>query len=133
MLRAIGLAAPVAAPATPPSDKALFYLADFGRARLARATPLSAIVLPRRAPAGGEPEPATAAEALRDLAPSTILFLPHAGATGTFAALGRLVRRLPAYRLPLGPDLAEVAGRLGRVLERARADRAAAADGGDRA
>lgn len=122
LLAPLGLRAPVAAPATPPSDKSLFYVGDFPGARLARRARLEAIALPRRAPVDRAPERASPAEALRDLAPSTVLFLPHAGAIGTFERLAGLVRSVPAYRVPLGPELSEVGGCLDRLRELARAD-----------
>jgi hypothetical protein len=68
---------------------------------LTRSAPLVSIVLPRVGP-GGPLEPAGRAEALRALATS-ILLLPRS-TQDDLAALGALVRSLPAFRLPLGDD-----------------------------
>ncbi len=59
-------------------------------------------------------EPASAATALRSLAPSTIFQLPGAG-LGAFTTMTRLVRQVPSYTLHLGGDLKSLPG----VLERA--------------
>jgi hypothetical protein len=122
LLASIGLEAPVAAAPTPPSDKALFYLSDFAGTRVGRRARLGLIALPRRTASPAEPTRCTSAEALRDLAPSTVLFLPHAGAIGTFGRLARLVRSLPSFHLPLGGDLSRIGGLLDGLLQRATAD-----------
>jgi len=57
----------------------------------------------------------TSARALLALAPSSLLQVDPTDA-GMFARLARLCRRLPCWRLPLGPDLARVADRLTRLI-----------------
>lgn len=53
--------------------------------------------------------------ALRALAPSTLLQLP--GFASDFKVMADVVRRLPAYHLPLGPDLAGAVAELRRLSE----------------
>ena len=62
--------------------------------------------------------PATPAQALLALAPSSVLQVDPTDAA-MFARLGRLCRALPCWRLPLGPDLARVGERLMRLIREA--------------
>jgi hypothetical protein len=83
---------------------------DLGRHRphlLRRAIPVAAIVLPRVRPGRTRLRPAGPAEALRALAPSTILQHSHESAGG-LAVMAELVRRLPSFTLDLGDDLTAV-------------------------
>src|SRR5690606_16873641 len=61
--------------------------------------------------------PATAAEALRALAPSTLVE-PNGAGAGSFAILARLARSLPAAHLDLGTDMADVAAAVGDLVDR---------------
>ncbi|MCA9518519.1 MAG: hypothetical protein KC635_26470, partial [Myxococcales bacterium] len=76
--------------------------------------PLAAVIVPRVAAAsalrriGG-------GEALRALAPSTLMQLPGDGARD-FAALARVLRGLPAYHLDIGPRPAEALALLAPLL-----------------
>jgi hypothetical protein len=99
-----------------PAGKTLLDLGG-DEVRWAGATPLCAIVLPRVAPATGEPEPISPAVALRALAPSS-LFQLGADAPERFAACVALSRALPAFRLDVGPDLRTVAAALAGLLGR---------------
>ena len=71
------------------------------------ATRLRAVVVPRRAERTGEPVPLSPAQALRALAPSTLMQAPGRDPAGP-RALGRLVRALPAYTLEVGPDVERI-------------------------
>jgi hypothetical protein len=63
--------------------------------------------------------PVGAAEALRALAPSTVLQHGHHGAAGLEMA-AELVRRVPAYALDLGDDIAAVAPAIRDLLAAGR-------------
>lgn len=65
--------------------------------------PIVGLVLPEVDGGAPRPEPVGPGRALRALAPSTLLQLP--GFDEDFGVLAELVRALPAWRLPLGPDL----------------------------
>jgi hypothetical protein len=65
---------------------------------------LRAVVVPRVAARTGTPRPISPAEALRALAPSTLI-QTTGGDPGIAASLARLVRSLPTLSLEVGPDL----------------------------
>jgi hypothetical protein len=83
--------------------KALVRIPDLAPGRLTRRQRIAAVV----APMLGEIEPAlrpiSAAEALRAVAPSTIVQSGFGGGA-SLAALADLVRRVPSYALELSPD-----------------------------
>jgi hypothetical protein len=88
-------------PPRPDADKLVLDLASRRRA----SAPLLAIVVPRVA--GGERAfltPVAPTEALRALAPSTILQHPH-DADGGLATMAALVRSVPTFRLDLAADV----------------------------
>lgn len=111
----------LAAEATPakPTDgeKAVLFLHPAFADRIA-SFPIRAILLPR---VTGRPKSAvrraSAAEALRGLAPSTVLQLNGAGQTA-LAAMAEWVRAVPCHHLELGVDLAEVVATVRRVASR---------------
>lgn len=82
--------------------------------------PLAAIVLVQVATGTGAPAAATPPQALRALAPSTLLQLRGTRA-GALAAMGRLTRRLPAWTLPVGPDIDAIPAALTDLLSGTRA------------
>lgn len=84
--------------------------------RMIAATTIRAIVLPRVTHAAHVTlEPATPAEALLTLAPSSILkrAVPAADA---FARIAAMVRQVPSYRMEMGP-VAEIGPRIRELLE----------------
>ena len=84
-----------------------------------RCASISAILLPRVTPGRLTLRPVGAAQALRALAPSTIL--QHADeSAGGMAVISALVRRVPAYVLDLGSDITAVAPAISALLERSR-------------
>jgi len=109
--------------------KALVRIPDLAPTRLARRLRIVAIVAPTLSPfqpahiAGsdrlGEPEPAvrpvSAAEALRAVAPSTIVQSGFGGG-GSLATLADLVRRIPSYALELTPDPTANAAAVDRLV-----------------
>lgn len=85
--------------------KVLLDLYSYDPASLISELPLRALLLPRVA---GRPDtaaiPCTPAEALRVLAPSSLLQLPGTGRSD-LAALAELTAKVPCYRLELGTEL----------------------------
>lgn len=93
-------------------------LAGTGTPAVAAARPLRALVLPRVAPDAAPVarlEPASAGEALRALAPST-LFQLRDSSPETTRCLARLAGTLPAFRLHLGTELDSVTAALRDLL-----------------
>src|SRR6185295_19165175 len=88
-----------------PSEKAVFFWAELFPRLIARQLTVRALVMPQLVGAGAPRlVPLSGAAGLAALAPSTLLQLPHA-AGAALARLGRVCRRLPCYRLELGPDI----------------------------
>lgn len=84
--------------------------------RMARPVTIDVLVLPRIGPAGRTRlRPASGADALRAVAPTTILQLPGDN-RAVLAPLADLVRRLPAYVLELGGSPSDAAAVLGSLL-----------------
>lgn len=100
----------------PEDDKSLLLLADTP-CRLAAVAPISAIALPRVTGSSiTTVHPASRAEALLRLAPSS-LFLPHARKLkSTFERLARVVESVPSYWLDLGSDVGDIAPRVADML-----------------
>ena len=86
------------------SGKSLLFLSEAFPDALLEGFPLHAIVLPRVTGGATRLVPVSAMQALRSLAPSTLLQLPGADA-GALETMAALVRVLPSFRLELGPDL----------------------------
>jgi hypothetical protein len=106
-------------PAVRPHPEAEKFFVDVARARpdlMRRFARLSVILLPRVTPGRLAIRPATRAEAMHALAPSTILQHPDESATG-MAVMTALLRRVPAYHLELGSDVAAVAPAIRGLLE----------------
>jgi hypothetical protein len=90
-------------------QKALVFLNDTFKEKVASGFPLRAILLPT---VSGRPETsierASTIAALRALAPSTLLQLPGDG-RDTMMRLSALVRQVPAYTLKAGTDMRGIA------------------------
>ncbi|MBS0560012.1 MAG: hypothetical protein JSR21_08160 [Proteobacteria bacterium] len=110
----------VANPARPHDQKARLHLGQARPGALARdGLALKAVLLPHVAgTARSRIAPASPAEALRALAPST-MFLLRGGAASGMAKIGALLRTLPAFHLALGADPMEAAAAVADFLERA--------------
>jgi len=101
--------APHAVAGEPSDDKHLVILNGLLPNPILQSTPLSAIVLPRIVSSReSHLGPASRANALRRLAPSTLLFFPGWGA-GQLEFLSRVVNALPCFELEMGQDLDRVA------------------------
>ena len=112
-----------------PDEKPMLFVHQFAPDRLLSQFPLQALVVPNVAGATRTSfEPMAAADALRAIAPSSILLFPLAGRIA-FARIAALCRAFPAYRMNLSPDAGEVADALvrfiGRPLDRTDASRCA--------
>jgi hypothetical protein len=96
------------------SAKALLLLSECCREDLIEGFPLRAIVLPRVTGGPSRLVPVPPMQALRRLAPSTLMQLPGAD-SGALETMGALAKRLPAFRLETGPDLDAIPGLLASV------------------
>jgi hypothetical protein len=102
-------------------DKAVVFLADVvgqvaGCGRLARERPIDALFLPTVGSGPTRVEPATPGEAGLRLVQGAIALAPHAGAVGVTELL-ELAGSVPAFRLELGSDLAEIPRAIAAALE----------------
>jgi hypothetical protein len=75
--------------------------------RLVRSQPISVIVLPEQAERSGPPRELPPSDALRLVSTGNVQMMPGAS-TSTLRTLTELLDVLPAYVLPVGPDLAGV-------------------------
>jgi hypothetical protein len=110
------LAAMVANPDRPATDKALCFLNDHVPDRLMKSAPLRAVAVPRvtgRADTTTAPAPPSAA--LAALAPSTLFQLAGAD-TSTFSRLSRAVRSVSCHYLDLGTDPAQIPAAIRSLL-----------------
>jgi hypothetical protein len=110
--------------------KALVRIPDLAPARLTRRLTVAAIVAPALSPSqpthigdgdelgevGPALRPISSAEALRAVAPSTIVQAGFGGGGGSLATLADLVRRVPSYALELSPDPATNAATVDRLV-----------------
>ena len=97
-------------------DKHLFFLNEIWPARLKRSSTCRLLLLPRLS--GNREtsiEPASPAEALRAIAPSTIFQLSGAGRQ-SFEQLSNFVQAIPARRLNLGTDFAQIPEKIQQCL-----------------
>ena len=101
--------------------KSVVLLAGAGAARLSRSASVHAVALCRVADeANGRVLPASRAEALLALGPSSLLQI-HGRRRDSLERLAQLVQRVPCFRLELGRDPGSVAPRIDEILHRAGA------------
>ncbi len=99
------------------SEKAIIFLSKWIPEELADSLPIRAILLPNTSESDATRiRPASPAEALRALAPSTIFQLTGAG-NRTFVQLGALVRRVPSFHLDLSRDMSDTPAAILSLLE----------------
>lgn len=101
-----------------PSDgeKGVVMLSDLAAGRLVSSFPVAALVVPRVT--GGDRSRirrATAAEALRALAPTTLFQLPGSGAA-ELDRIAALSRSVPAWAVELGDDFADIPALVGSTV-----------------
>lgn len=98
------------------SEKALFFLAEHFRSGISTGFPVRALFLPR---VTGGPDtsltPATPAEALFALAPTTVLHL-EGGSREAFAKMSTLSKTVPVFWLNLGTELPQIPATIARYL-----------------
>ena len=98
--------------------KSLVHVADAMPARVKPFVPIRAIALPVIVDAARSRFAATSrAEALRRLAPSTLMQMPFGATPERFAKLARLATSVPAFRLELGRDVGGIAPRVSEMLD----------------
>jgi hypothetical protein len=109
-----GLASPHPSPDMP---KFIIDVAHAHPRLMQRSVAISMVLVPRVTPGRRALlRPASSAQALRALAPSTLLQHADESATG-LALMSRLVRQVPAYILELGSDVPSVGPAIRHVLE----------------
>ena len=104
-----------------PQEKSVL---DVAPQALVESLPLRSVIIPRITGGRTSVKPASAAEALLALAPSTVFQMPFDDGAA-MGSLARLVRGLPCFSLRVGDDRQELALELDRVLDVA-ADRTSA-------
>jgi hypothetical protein len=107
-----------AAHSSPDTSKFIIDVAHARPRLMQRSVAISMLLLPRVTSGRILFRPASSAQALRTLAPSTILQHSDESATG-LALMSRLVRQVPAYVLELGSDMAAVGPAIRHLLEAA--------------
>lgn len=96
-------------------EKAVFYVHERFPARMCHGFPLRAVLVPRVT--GTEPRflPVKPAEALRALAPSTLLQL-HPARPDALPRMARLLQRVPTYSFEAGGSIEEIPKAIERFL-----------------
>lgn len=103
---------------TPPDQKLVAYLSELLPDRCRPGFTLNAMLVPSfHDGARSYLEPATRAEVLQALAPSSLFLLPGAARQRTLTELTRIVAAVPSYRLRMGHDLTAIAAAVGRSME----------------
>jgi hypothetical protein len=104
-------------------EKSLVYLSRLYPEEMERKVPVSVIALPRIIGRGETTfRPASKAEALRTLAPSTVLtFVPGAARARSFELLGHLVDSVPCYWLEMGGDVNDIKDAVRGMVDAAEA------------
>mgnify|MGYP005849832267 CR=1 FL=1 len=98
-------------------QKPAFFLHEQTPAKFIHQFPLRALLLPEITGLRETTvEPCRAAEALSALAPSTLSQLPASGAQD-LAFLGEVTKRVPAYRLKAGTDIAQIPRAIAALLD----------------
>ncbi len=103
-------------PQRPDQEKTLVLLSRTCPRQLAAVASIRALVLPRiTSNPSVQIRPASKAEALLAMAPSSIILRPSSGAV-TLNKLARLAEQVPRYWLELGRDLTEISHRVEDLL-----------------
>ena len=98
--------------------KSLILVAEAMPLRVKPSVPIRAIALPAIVDKPrGRILPASRAEALRAIAPSTLMQMPFGATPNRFTKLSRLALSVPAFRLELGRDFDGIASRVGELLD----------------
>ena len=104
-------------PERPEQEKTLALLSEVFPRQLCRTATVYALLLPRIvADSVTQIRPATKAEALFALAPSSILLRPNSGAA-TLNKLGRLAEQVPCYWLELSEEFQEIPLQIAQIID----------------
>ena len=99
--------------------KSLILTAEVAPDQVTRSASIRAIALPTVVDAPSSRfELVSRAEALRALAPSSMMQMPFGATRERFTTLAKLVASVPAYRLELGRDIGSIAPRVSELLDR---------------
>jgi hypothetical protein len=96
-------------------EKAVFYVNERFPGRMCEGFPLKAVLVPRIAGTRPRIFPVDPSEALRALAPSTLLQL-HPARPEALTGMARLVRRVPTFAFELGPEIELIPGAIEEFL-----------------
>jgi hypothetical protein len=100
----------------PGEDKDLVMLPRLYPGQMQRSAPIETLVIPKVTGKNTPTvHPLRKADALRLMAPSSVLYLPNAGAV-YLNLLGNIVQSLPCHMLELGGDIGQIPGRLSAIL-----------------
>lgn len=100
------------------AEKAVMYVHEHYPAKTTHGFPLRAVLLPKICGrVDSQIVPVSRVEALRALAPSTVIQL-HTAGPDALARMKALVARLPAFALELGSDIAAIPRTIEQFLER---------------
>jgi len=109
-------------PQHPDQEKTLVLLSRTFPRKLSTVASIRVLVLPRiTSNPSVQIRPASKAEALLAVAPSSILLRPSSGA-GTLNKLARLAKQVPCHWLELGRDLNEIPPRVEELIDLAQPD-----------
>lgn len=97
-------------------EKSIFYVSTAFPDRMCRSFPLRAVVAPRVTPGRPSFHEAPAAEALKALAPSTLLQL-YPARPAALSKMADLLRRVPAYTLETGEVIEAIPEAIEHLLE----------------
>ena len=97
--------------------KGVFDVRRLARGRIRSTMQVGALVIPRPGGSATAIRRVRPAEALRAMAPSSIMQVPQADPHSALAALADIARTLPAYVLELGGDAAEGARLVAQVCD----------------
>ncbi|MGV3711082.1 MAG: hypothetical protein ACO1Q7_19830 [Gemmatimonas sp.] len=98
--------------------KSLLIISEAMPERVRASVPVKAVVMPRIVE--GQKSrivPAKRAEALRALAPSTLMQMPFGSTPERFNKLARLSMAVPTFQLEIGRDVADIAARVNELID----------------
>ncbi|MCP4686881.1 MAG: hypothetical protein GY859_02460 [Desulfobacterales bacterium] len=111
------LAPKISNPEETGAEKALFWIHRHFESQIAREAPIRAIVLCRVSDQGKTGwRRVSGARVLRDLIPSTMVFLPRVTRADA-RAMSRLVQRTPCHLLSLGADPARIPSAIQHIIQ----------------
>lgn len=102
----------------PTEPKSLVMVDEAMPLSVRRSVPIRALAMPTiTGAARSRVQPASRAEVLRALAPSTLMQMPFGANRDRFAKLARLAASVPVFRLEIGRDLGHIATGVNALLD----------------